>query len=110
MLINIFTKDEIEIGEFSPDVMDMTLDKPKPIDGVLDKLLVFDLDGNYPLNMHFYAIIQGDSTKYTDFRKPVKQKPRKAKPKLKPIPRRASVCSLSGIAPANDFMYRTCGG
>ena len=109
MLINIFTKEEIDNGEFSPDVMDMALDRPKPFAGLLDQSLVKNFDGDYSLNMHFYAIIQGESTRYTDFWKPVKQKIRKPKPKLKPIPRAAAVCSINGIAPANELMYRNCG-
>ena len=54
------------------------------------------------LNLHYYTIIQVDSTLKTDFRKAVKPKKRKVKPLLKPVPTHLKACSLHGIARHSD--------
>ena len=105
MLINIFSRDEIENGEFSPDVMNVW--SGKPLEDVVDPDVIKGFGGKFPLNMHYYAAMQGESTRYTDFRKPIKLKSKRPQPKLKPVPHNATVCSEFGVAPANDLMF--CG-
>ena len=99
MLINIFKQEELTNGEFSPDVMQFDPDsgQHKPIESVLNPEILEKLQGRYPLNMHYYAAMQGESTKYTDFRKPVKVKTKRPKVKLKPIPTNAAFCSTTGV-------------
>ena len=54
------------------------------------------------LNLHYFAIIQGDSTLKTDFRKAIKPKKKKIKPILKLLPTHLKACSLHGIAKRSD--------
>ena len=73
-----FTKEEIAAGEFSPDVMDTGSTVPKLLnDEVLNSALVERIGNDFTLNMHYFAVMQGESTKYTDYGKLIKRKPQK---------------------------------
>ena len=70
-LVGIFTDDEIENGDFSPDVTRLAQSDPS---SEAAECIKEDI-----LNHHYRMAMAGDSTKRTDFRKSVKVKPPKKK-------------------------------
>ena len=74
-LVGIFTEEEIDDGDFNPDVRRLAeMDPESEAAQCLDEDI---------LNHHFRRAMAGESTKKTDFRKVVKVKPPKKKDPLK---------------------------
>ena len=81
-LINVFSRADIEAGNFNPDAEWLLAEIAEgkiPATGI-----PFIEDGS--LNSHYYCILMGESSAHTDFRKAVKVKTPKSKKKAKPKP------------------------
>ena len=67
-LINVFTRKDIEKGNFNPDI-DWLLEEVRK--GAKDPEDLLQIDAN-SLNSHYFIVMSGESSASTDFRKPQK--------------------------------------
>ena len=82
-MINVFSFQDIGKGNFNPDVDGLPEEVKR---GTRDAETIPTFDRKC-LNAHYFIVMSGESSAKTDFRKPIKAKPKKkaAKPKVKAI-------------------------